>query len=436
MSPTRQRLKALPLFGDGPSAHRLPAMQEFAGWCEVPPTVAVVGSNGKGSTAQMLAAIFGALGLRVGLTLSPPFRHEEERIQIDGVPLRSNRYDIVLSNALAIADTYRAKHPDDVPGRFEVQSLAARLAFSHADLDVTVVEAGIGGRFDPVRHYRAPVGVLTALDLEHTALLGDRLDAIGYDKLDAFPDGATVFASARVAAPLRRRLDGYARARGMTLRWCQDMTSFERPQLGLNGTRVAGNLEGVPLSPLQLGAVGAHQLDNASSALLAAHAMLPVLGQAMPLAEVVSRAGPALAKLQLPGRFEVCWPAGDAVHPVILDGAHTPRAATALAIALHDVLGDQLPVLLLGLSADKDAEAIAAILAPRAAPVICSQQPTGGLAPERLAAACEAVAPGRVTMIPELDAAVSQARAAAAARQTAMVATGGMHFAAAVARRL
>jgi dihydrofolate synthase/folylpolyglutamate synthase len=156
----------------------------------------------------------------------------------------------------------------------------------------------------------------------------------------------------------------------------------------------------------------------------------------MPLAEVISRATATLAKLQLPGRFEVCWPDGDAARPVILDGAHTPCAATALAATLRDVLGQHLPVLLVGLSADKDAEAIAAILTPRAAQVICSQQPSGGLAPDRLAAACEAMVPGRVTVVPDLAAAVIQARKAATGRQTAVVATGGMHFAAAVAKEL
>ncbi|MEL6747899.1 MAG: bifunctional folylpolyglutamate synthase/dihydrofolate synthase, partial [Pseudomonadota bacterium] len=167
-------LSAFPKYGEGPSLPRVAAFMRRHGIDRAAlarRSLAVVGSNGKGSTATMTAAIARGHGLRCGLFTSPHLMQINERIQIASDPIDPARFAALLDEVTAFAREMAAAGMGAVGG-FEATFYAALMAFLADDLDLLVWEAGIGGRCDAVRGVGATCAALTSIDLEHTALLG------------------------------------------------------------------------------------------------------------------------------------------------------------------------------------------------------------------------------------------------------------------------
>ena len=203
-------------FGQGPCFGRLQATGAVLGldWSLMAPhSVLIVGSNGKGTTAAMTAAGLMTRG-RTGLFTSPHLMSVTERIAINGTPIALDALE-ALSLEVAAARTQTGV-AGQAMGSFEHLFLIAALAFERAGCAHIVWEAGIGGRLDPTRLVRARIGALTSLDLEHTALLGETLTAIGQDKLDGFAPGAEVLVGPS-AAPVWPDLSAYAALTDKTL---------------------------------------------------------------------------------------------------------------------------------------------------------------------------------------------------------------------------
>ena len=153
--------------------------------------VHIVGTNGKSSTTRMCAAALGASGLRVGAYLSPHIVSLEERVQVDGVPISSERFDRLTSRVLDAADDV-AQELGEGPTQFEVLTAIAFLAFGEADVDAVCLEAGLGGRLDATNVLDARVVGLTNIGLDHTALLGDTPEQILGEKIAVVSAGAVV----------------------------------------------------------------------------------------------------------------------------------------------------------------------------------------------------------------------------------------------------
>jgi len=331
------------------------------------PVVTVAGTNGKGSTCALLDAILRCAGYRAGLYTSPHLLRYNERVRIAG----NDATDAELIEAFnAVEDarlaTSSAEGTPVTLTYFEFGTLAALWLFSRAALDALILEVGLGGRLDAVNIVDADVAILTSVDIDHVDYLGPTREDIGREKSGIFRAGrpalcadpdppASVAATANaIGADLLRigRDYGYVNE-GAQWRYRGRM-STAGPSQGANFAPIGGSAAaiaavrrgrfnerfGLPFPALR----GAYQLANAATALAALdilHPRLPVSGGAV-------REG--LLTVALPGRFQV-MPGKPAT---VLDVAHNPHAARALAEALGAMGYYAETIAVCGMLADKD----------------------------------------------------------------------------------
>jgi len=309
--------------------------------------VQIGGTNGKGSASAMVAAMLQAAGVRTGLYTSPHLRSLRERIRVDG---RCITEDDVADGVDALGTLF-ARLDASV---FEATTALALDHFARAGVEVAVLEVGLGGRLDATTVGRPQVTVLTRIDYDHQALLGDTLARIAWDKAHIIRSGVAVSArqDPEAAAPIVERaaalsvpllLEG--RELGVAVR----EASLDGQRLDLAGPD--WRIEDAPCALL-----GPHQPSNALVAVAAA--------RVMGAGEVAIRRG--LAEVRWPGRFQVL----PGSPTVILDGAHNPGGARALAASLRAYFPGRPVTFVLGISADKDQAGILTPLLPLAERVV------------------------------------------------------------------
>jgi dihydrofolate synthase/folylpolyglutamate synthase len=282
------------------------------------PAVHVAGTNGKGSVCAMVAAIAHAHGLRAGLYTSPHLCRFAERIRIDGQPIDDAALADVLSRALDAG-------PD--LSFFEAATLAAFLAFRDANVDVAILEVGIGGRLDATNVIPAPrAAAITRIALDHTDRLGATLVDIAREKAGIAKPGLDIVVGP-VAHEVRKAIDDVTHAHGAT----------------------TSSIDDVPAPP-KVGLAGDHQRDNARVA--------TVLGVRLGASRASIERG--IADVRWPGRLE-------RIGEFLLDAAHNPDGADALARHLRGlVLPPQRVGLVFGTLGDKDWAPMLDVLAPLA----------------------------------------------------------------------
>lgn len=296
-----------------------------------PPVVITVGgTNGKGSTCAMLESILLSAGYRVGCYTSPDFLHFGERIRINGGqasdPQLQLGFEFVAGDPAA-----------ESLSTFELETLAALKIFEEAALDVWILEVGLGGRLDAVNIVDADVAIVTSVDLDHKEYLGDTREAIGFEKAGIFRAGKTAICSDPVPP---QSLIKHAESIGADL-WLfgRDFNyAGDKQQWNYGGRNQRRNALAYPALR------GANQLLNASAALAA----LETLRLRLPVGAQEVRTG--LATVELPGRFQVL-PGQPAV---ILDVAHNPHAAAALAQNLNNMGFYRYTYAVFGAMRDKD----------------------------------------------------------------------------------
>jgi dihydrofolate synthase/folylpolyglutamate synthase len=332
----------------------------------------VAGTNGKGSTVAMLAALAGSGGARVATYTSPHLTTLRERISIDGA---------LVTEAQIVAAYARVEAAGGAELTFFEQVTAIALVLiAEAKADITVLEVGLGGRLDATNCVAADIAVITGVAFDHEAILGNTLDAIAFEKAGICkPDQPVVIGA------------------------CGEPDGVP---LLVAHARAAGAREPIAVAPDTfvpvVGLAGAHQRRNAALAL----EVMRTLGKPFD-------AG-ALATVRHPGRFEVLED-----RRLILDGAHNPHGARALGSALRDRRGtrDVRPVIVLAVSADKDIREIASALLPEAAAVIATRfQQERAAHPEALAEVLREVSATLglavpVTAAPDFTSALAAARA-------------------------
>ncbi len=366
-----------PKFGAGIGLHRVRAIAQtldldlahFADRACV-----ITGSNGKGSVAAMTAAMLAACEGPVGRFTSPHLFSIRERFSIDGEDIDPEALDGHWRRVYAAARAYEARRTDDHVGGFEFLFLVAASWFAEQRCAFTVWEAGIGGRYDPVRLIKARRGALVSLDLEHTRLLGDTLDLIAFDKLDAFPDGAEVWAGP-MPAHYEERIGAYARVRDLALH-------VVAPAHGEGALDVDVGDAHLRLPPPL---AGPHQRANTQ---IAAHLACALLG-AGSAARFGGALAEGLARTRWPGRLERI----EQKPPIVVDVGHTPDAVRQSRAGFLDQFAPC--VLVCGVSADKEANAIIEALAPAFKVIVCAAarhkgRPAAELAPLARAANPEA----------------------------------------------
>jgi dihydrofolate synthase / folylpolyglutamate synthase len=305
------------------------------------PVITVGGTNGKGSTCAMLESILRAEGYRVGLYTSPHLLRYNERICIDGAPVTDERlvrsFEQVEAARAGTELTY-----------FEFGTLAAWAIFATSPLDALVLEVGLGGRLDAVNAFDPDCAVVTSIGIDHVEYLGASRESIAREKAGIFrPGRPAICAEPDPPAPLVE----HARAIGADLQLIGRDFSYEggRNQWLFRGRGAmrAG------LAPPALR--GLRQLANASACLAA----LDSLRGRLPVSMQAVRQG--LATVRLPGRFQVL-PGRPAV---VLDVAHNPQAAAALADNLLDMGFFPETYAVIGMLKDKDIEAVCRALKGR-----------------------------------------------------------------------
>ena len=274
------------------------------------PLITVGGTNGKGSCCAMLEAILGAAGYRVGCYTSPHLVRYNERVRIDGREVE----DDVFCRAFAAIEAARGATSLTY---FEFGTLAALLAFRDAKVDVAILEVGLGGRLDAVNIFDADCALIASVDLDHQNYLGNTREAIGFEK-------AGIFRQARPAvcgdADPPSSLVEHARAIGADLHVIDRDFGFVADGQQWRYWGPAGKRHGLPHPALR----GAFQLSNASSCITA----LDCLSARLPVTLQDIRNG--LIRAEVTGRFQVL----PGVPLVVLDVAHNPHAARALAANL------------------------------------------------------------------------------------------------------
>jgi len=306
--------------------------------------VQVAGTNGKGSVAAMLAAILKADGRRVGLYTSPHLVSFRERIRVDGEAIAE---DDVADGFDAIA-TLVARVDATM---FEASTALALDHFAREAVDVAVLEVGLGGRLDATTVGTPAVTALARIDLDHQEVLGATLTAIAAEKAAIIRSGVAV--SAAQAPEAADVLLARAAAVGVPLLMEGRELSVRVRARDLDAQTIDAAGPGWRLEGLRLPLLGVYQPSNALVALAAAR----TLG----VRDAACREG--LARARWPGRFEVLR-ARDRI--VVLDGAHNPAGAAALAASLTEWFGTTPLTLVFGALRDKDAPGMLAALAPRA----------------------------------------------------------------------
>jgi dihydrofolate synthase / folylpolyglutamate synthase len=307
----------------------------------------VGGTNGKGSVLALAGSALRAAGLRVGQTPKPHLVTYRERIEVDGRPIDAETFARLVAEVLPAADRIARSHGD--PTEFELLTAVVFRYFAEADLDVALVEVGLGGRLDATHVWDGGVAAITNVDLDHTDRLGPTIAAIAREKAPIIMRGdlAVTGATGDALAIIRRRarrvhVPLVEVAPAPLLDWDRDGIVVDLPSLG--ATRV--------------GLRGRHQAANVA----VADALLDAL-EAAGIAKAdgdARRAGYAGATW--PGRLELVVKDG---REILLDGAHNPAGAAALATALDDLrpfLAEGPLTVVTATMADKDVDGVIAAL--------------------------------------------------------------------------
>ena len=293
------------------------ALAQFANPEQDYRTIHVTGTNGKGTTSTLVAALLYGAGLRVGTFTSPDLHAINERIAINGEPVD----DVELTGLLS-----RLADLEEVSGvtltRFEILTVAAFLHFSDEGVDVAVVEVGMGGTWDSTNVINSDVAVLTNVDLDHVSILGTTVAQIARDKVGVFRPGAIAVVATSHAVVVEIAQEASAELAAALWRLDQEF-ELERNDLAVGGRLITLRTPYDRYEDVFVSLHGIHQGVNAATAIVTAEAFL---GRALGHETVTE----AMAHATMPGRMELVWR-----HPmIVIDGAHNPAGMRALAATL------------------------------------------------------------------------------------------------------
>jgi dihydrofolate synthase/folylpolyglutamate synthase len=318
--------------------------------------VHVAGTNGKGSTCAMIESALRAANLRTGLFTSPHLAEPTERIRIDSRPISADRFAQAFNRLRGLHTTY-----------FETVTAMALLVFAEERVDMVVLEVGLGGRLDATNVVSPELCVITPVDFDHEAFLGKSLESIAGEKAGILKPGVpAVFARQRPEAA--RVLDQRAAELSIPVSRTADW-SVGNLDIDPRGSRFS--LTGERHLRITCPLAGEHQVENAVTAAVA----LARLG----IADSAIETG--IAQARWPGRLERVSDRPE----IILDGAHNPAGARALAAYIDRFYAHRRVSLIYGAMRDKAIDEISGILFPRAHQVIVTApQQARALAPEAL----------------------------------------------------
>jgi dihydrofolate synthase / folylpolyglutamate synthase len=349
-----------------------------------PRVIHVAGTNGKGSVCAMIDAICRAQGYRTGLFTSPHLVTFRERIQVDGKMISEEEAAARLATIRKLVADW-----DPHPTFFEVTTALALKYFADANLDIVILETGLGGRLDATNAVQSDVSVITPIDLDHEKWLGDSIEKIAVEKAGIMKSGVPVV-SAPQKTEAARILEGRAAE-------CRSPIEF---------VTASRSRDGIALP-------GAHQQQNAALAIAAVRAA----GIDLDHAAIVQ----GLAAVTWPARFQR-WD-----ERTIIDGAHNPAAARVVAKTWRELFGNQRATVILAVLSDKNLREICKALAPITDSFLLPKIRSDRAAdPTELTNALATIAP----LLPHsITPSLEEALAIARARPNPILLTGSLHFA-------
>jgi dihydrofolate synthase/folylpolyglutamate synthase len=359
-------------------------------------SIIVAGTNGKGSVTAMLERGLREAGVRTGRYTSPHLVRIEERIAINGDAISEAAFDVAAARVRAATTAWETP-----PSFFEATTALALDAFRSAEVDIAVLEVGLGGRLDATNVVAAPLAVITRIGLDHQAYLGDTLTAIAREKAGVIAPGAHVVVAPN-SAEARAEIDAKATTQRAQIHDAEAM-AVQHVRADARGTTLDLSSPSGSWDELRIALAGRHQIDNARTAICA-------LGVAADLdwiscTDAVVRT--AVGDVVWPARLEWRRFAG---RDVLVDGAHNADGADALASFLTAHVSTPV-TLVVGVMRDKDVEGMLRPLLSRASSVVATAVPgTRALEAARLADACRRLRPDlRVDSAPTPEAALEEA---------------------------
>ncbi len=344
LTPTLQRIRAVVDLMDDPQ-------RTF-------PVIHVTGTNGKTSTARMAERLLREFGLRTGRFTSPHLHDIRERIAFDGEPIDADRFVAAYEEVapyLAVVDQRSAEAGEPALSYFEVLVAMAYAAFADAPVDVAVVEVGLGGEWDATNVADGQVAVITPIGLDHERFLGSTEVEIATEKAGIIKTGALAVLAQQDVDVAEVLLERAAEVQATVAREGLEFGVLSR-EVAVGGQLV--NLRGLggDYEDVFLPLYGAHQAGNAACALAAVEGFLGGGGQPLDIERVLA----GFAGVTSPGRLEVVRRS----PTVLVDAAHNPAGARALADAVQEFFGFDRLVGVIAILADKDARGMLEILEP------------------------------------------------------------------------
>jgi dihydrofolate synthase / folylpolyglutamate synthase len=343
-------------------------------------TVVVAGTKGKGSTAAMIASIAQAAGLKAGLYTSPHLCSVRERIRVDGEIVSEETFAALVSELRPHIEAAGMAGVRRYRTFFEILTAMALVHFQRMEVELAVLEVGLGGRLDATNVATPLVSVITSISLDHTEVLGDTIPKIAREKAGIIkPYGLAVVAPQRPEAltVIRAVCEAqHARLHDVAAEWRWQPLSYswERSVFDLHG-------EARSYPALEIPLAGPHQMLNAATAIATAEQLR---GQGLPISPEGIRQG--AKQVQWEGRLETVsrqpW--------VVLDGAHNRDSAGCLRDALMSCYRYRRLILVLGISANKNLEGIIEELTPLATLTVATRAMVPRAAPPQRVAALAA----------------------------------------------
>jgi dihydrofolate synthase/folylpolyglutamate synthase len=309
------------------------------------PIVHIAGSKGKGSTATFVDSISQACGWKAGRFLSPHMHAFNERFVVSNQPIPDDAFTAIVAEAAAA--TLQVEEGDPTVGRltaWELSTAIALLWFSRSGCAVATVEVGMGGTLDATNVIAPAVTVITRLDFEHTAILGDTLAEIASNKAGIIKPGIPMLTVEQPAEATTVIADRAAELSSPLLIANRDWTT--------SGTSdsfdwISGSIR---IDELASALIGDHQVENAGLAIAAVRELVDRVTLSPSLTTDAIRKG--LASAFIPGRFEIVDRPGTPL--VVIDGAHSPESTRAVARTIHDRYPNAHVTTIVGMLSDKD----------------------------------------------------------------------------------
>ncbi|RSM38302.1 bifunctional folylpolyglutamate synthase/dihydrofolate synthase [Amycolatopsis balhimycina DSM 5908] len=330
------------------------------------PVLHVAGTNGKGSTARMIDALLTRMGLRVGRYTSPHLQLVTERIALDGRPISAARYAELWQDIAPYVSMVDGAAADGVAmSKFEILTGMAFAAFADAPVEAAVLEAGLGGAWDATNVADADVAVITPIGLDHVEYLGPDILGAAREKAGIIKPGSVAVIGEQDPEVLKVLLERTVEVDAAVARAGSEFGVLEK-EIAVGGQLLKLQGLGGVYDEIFLPLHGAHQAANAALALAAVEAFF---GAGKDRQLVVEAVREAFAEVETPGRLERVRSA----PTVLLDAAHNPHGARALATTVAEEFAFRRLVAVVGVMAEKDAHGILEALEPVVSDIVVTR---------------------------------------------------------------